>query len=605
MRLRRAFSLLAFFVALGACTGASDVTTTVTEPDTTTTNPLSLSPTQVVRELRVVFQSDHFLVTVGDAVYDSDDGLLYLGLRFENLADSPVSIAENGQVVIDGQSHHISIRPLSMVPAGSIAEVTGIAQVGTDPFQTGQLIWGPLGENQTSVALIDGSATGFGPPIDFPVEAWAMVGRFTVHFAAGRIYADGVRGFEVPSGQHMIRLEFDEYTSTAAPISGFHPQDHFDLVWPDGTVVESIGGSTGRQGMAWTMSTANSVDFPVPADPHGEYQVVFRGAGRHAIGVLRPELVQKLMIPLTVPDISDRGPIKYTGNAPPLPDLPGARRHVQAFDSEIQTEEVNHPGFAFRATRVSWDPATQEAVIEGLVRLLPTAAPPADGLFSAPAQFAPSVHLEFRGRLHPGALDSIPEVPSDAQVPVTLRFHSIEELDPDAATVFLTVGGVLPATLPLGAEATYPLQPVAPDLIPVDGPTVTAGNYQVTVVGYRFGLPNRLDQPPVEKRSLELTFDVTAHQVENPGAFGLQFDPRSQLFLTGDDGYLQQPDNFEGVYLEDGQTVRMSASYYVRADWEPGPLVITVRSISIQAFDLQWTEATFTVSPRTDGSADT
>src|SRR5690606_725150 len=112
-------------------------------------------------------------------------------------------------------------------------------------------------------------------------------------------------------------------------------------------------------------------------------------------------------VPLAIPDMSRTGPERYQGSWPPRPYLPSDPG--PAVDVELTTDAVNFPGFTFRATRLSWRPDTRTAMVHGIVRRV-SEEPDPDGLFSAPAHFAPGVGLAYEGRLYPGSLEGLVEV---------------------------------------------------------------------------------------------------------------------------------------------------------------------------------------------------
>lgn len=580
---------------------AEDAPTTVTTTPSTTTDPRTLAPSQRAHEVGVVFQSGGFLVTLGEVVHDTATGTVYLGLRFKNLTDSWTTPGAEGRFIVDEAEHHVFLGSTVRIPPATAADVTGEVRVGdsVDPLATGTLRWGRHDETTTSVHMSDGAAEGFGPPVDLPVDTWGQIGRFTVHLTSARLMADALRARRAPTGHHVLRLELDEYTSTASPVNGFHAEEHFLLEWPDGTVVEPLGASPGRAPMSWTSSTGHNVDFPVPPDVSGDYQVLFASVGKHAFGLLHPDLVERVSIPLTLHPVKDLGPVAFDGpDTMPRPVLPDSDRSPGSTTVEIEVDgtEVNVSGFAFRAVRLQWDPTTATATLLGEARLMPPVRAPDESFLATPSQFAPVVALASGGRLFGGLAGSVPQVDPGESVPVTYEFRFVDALDVDDLTLYLGRDHMTPSILPLTPGSAYDVDPAVPTAKKVLAPTVTAGNYQVAVVGYRFGLPRELDRPPAGMKALEIIADVTATEVEPPGPFGLGFDTRSQLYLTYADGYLQQADNHEWVELQDGETDRVGATYYVPASWQPGPVVLTVRSIDeIRALTrLEWTEVTFT-----------
>ena len=66
--------------------------------------------------------------------------------------------------------------------------------------------------------------------------------------------------------------------------------------------------------------------------------------------------------------------------------------------------------------------------------------------------------------------------------------------------------------------------------------------------------------------------------VEQPGPFGLLFSAKDRLFVAAPDGYLTQAADGDLADLEEGQTLRIAASFYVPAAWEPRTMAFTVRT---------------------------
>ncbi|HSJ26562.1 MAG TPA: hypothetical protein VLB67_00010 [Acidimicrobiia bacterium] len=599
-------ALLATCGLLSACDRNGDgATTTSTEPSapadetTTTTAERRLAPGQSAFEIDVVFQTGHFLVTVGEGVHDTTTGTLYLGLRFENLTDSWATPSAEGKLILGDTEHHVFLSSTMRIPPATSTDLTGEVRIGTAtaPIEEGVLRWGRADETRTTIHLGTRAAEGFGAPLSLAVDAWGQIGKFTVHFNGGRLFADSLRGPRAPTGHHMMRLEFDEFTSAASPVNGFHPTEHFLLTWPDGTTVEPLGGSVGRAPMSWTSSIGNSVDFPVPPDPSGDYEILMASVGSHAFGLLHPDLVQRISIPVSIDVPADHGPRRHDGVAPlPIPLLPNPDR-APASPVDVALEgEVNVSGFAFQVERLTWDPAATRATVTGNVRLLPPVRPADDSFLAIRPQFAPVVALGSDRRLFGGLVRPVPPVTLDTSVPVAFEFNFVDSLDLEDLTLFLGRDHMTPSILPLGPRSIYGIDPPVPIELPVTSPTITAGNYRVEIVGYRFGLPRELDRPPAGMKALEVVAVVTAVEVEATGPFGLGFDTRSQLFLTYPDGYLQQSDNHEYVPLENGQTERVAATFYVPAGWEPGPMVVTVRSVDeIRAITVfEWVDVTFT-----------
>jgi hypothetical protein len=562
---------------------------------------MSLRPSQRARDLGVSFQTGGFLVTVGTTVHDRDDETLYIGMRLKNLGPIWAVPEPELKLLIDETEHHVFLSGVPRVPPLHSTTLTGTVQLrDRDPMDGGVLRFGRADESQTTIDLDTARAEGFGPPVPVAIDEWGQIGKHTVHLVGGELMADAVRAPRAPTGQRVLRLMLDEYSSTASPVNGFHPTDHLVLRWPDGTEVEALGGSTGRGTLSWTASTGGWVDFAVPDQPAGEYQALLASVGRHSLSRLHPELVEQVAIPFEVPDGLSQGPVTVDPKLVPLPvpQLPDSSDGSSTpVDIELDLAEVSVPGFAYTATRLSWEPDSGMVRIEGTARLLESIVPPTSGgLFDTPSNFAPITSLDVDGALYNGLVDGgVTRVEPGDVVDVAFQFSSVGVFDPDRAALLLGQDHMTASMLPLGPDSRLPLWPAVPILAPVDAPLATAGNYQVQVVGWRFGLPRELDRPPPGQLALELVVDVTAVQVEEPGAFGLGFSMRTQFFLTGSDGYLQQSNNHDHTFFEHGESARLGGTFYVPERWRPGPVTLTIRSIDeITALTRSdWVETSF------------
>jgi hypothetical protein len=608
-RVRTGVGLAVALAILAACSssnGSGTEATSTTEPVARDVPvvlggaaSLSLTPSQRALDVGIAFQSGSFLVTLGTLVHDRADDTLYVGMRFQNLGPSWAVPQPEAKLLVEGTEHHVFPSGVPRVPPLHSTTLTGTVQLrDVDPLAVGSLRFGRADETQTIVELATGRAEGFGPPVAVSIDEWGQIGKHTVHLTGGELMADAVRAPRAPTGQRVLRLSLDEYSSTGSPVNGFHPADHFVLRWPDGTIVEPLGGSRGRGTLSWTAATGGWVDFAVPPDPAGRYEALLASVGVHSFSNLHPELVERVPIPVVVPDGLVQGPTVLDPElvALPVPVLP-ATGAAPSVDIDLDLPEVNVPGFAYTATRLGWDPDTGVVRVQGTARMVPSiVAASTGGLFDTPSTFAPAVALDLDGSLHNGLISGgLGRIEPDQPVEVTFEFSSIERFDPTTAALLLGHDHMAASILPLGAASRLPLWPPVPELAPVDAPVVTAGNYQVQVVGWRFGLPRELDRPPPGQLALELVVEVTAVPVEEPGAFGLGFSTRTQLFLTGADGYLQQSDNHDQAFLEPAESVRLGASYYVSDRWRPGPITLTVRSRDeITAItSLDWVEVTF------------
>lgn len=559
---------------------------------------------QPSRDIGARFQSGPFVLTVGEAVHDTVAQTLYLAIRFENLSNIYAGLVTEAAVLLDGQE--LSLFPLvppSSIPPGLSSDITYEVSVGEgDPLKDGVLRWGRSDETQTTIRLADGAVEGFGVPRDLAIDGWGQIGREAVHLTGAVLFADAIRAPRAPTGQHVLRLVFDEFASSPSVVNGFVPSDQLTLAWPDGTTHDALSGSDGRlPQMSWTSTTGNYADFAVPADPAGQYQALLASVSRSAMGTFHTDLIDRVPISFALDQatVTTSPPGSAIVNLPRaiLPPAEGDPAPV-AVDLALTTGEVNLPGIGYRAKHLRWDPATATASIDGEAWLMKPVVPPDDGLLSTPSIFQPWMHLRIGDRLYNGTLHGteIPTITPDAPVPVTYDFAFMPAMDPAGATLFLGQDYTAPSVLPLVPDSGDAIDPPLPVEVPVSAPAVSAGNYTVQLESYRLGLPREGVLPPTGMRALEVIFDVTAHQVENPGAFGLLFATGTQLFLTAPDGYLQQAASADTAYFDnDGETRRVAATFFVPASWNGGTLPFTVRSRD-EIRDItgdHWTEVSF------------
>jgi hypothetical protein len=564
---------------------------------------LVLADGQQQHRIGITFQSGPFLVTVGEAVYDRQQERLYLGVRLTNQSDEWQPAAPEALLRLAGQERSVHFGPGARIPTGHATDLTGEVSIsGGDPLAEGTLVWGRADQNRTEISIADATVLAGGwQPVEIPVDAWGQIGRHTVHVYAGRLYADALHAARAPAGQRVLRLFLDEYTSQTSPVNGFFPADHFQLVWPDGTTVEPLRGSMGRGPQSWTWHTGHWVDLPVPGHSAGDYQLLLASVSRHAFGLPHPELIDRVAIPVTIPPLAAED-----GDVPagplPLPRLPRPDGAADATPVELALEsgEVNVPGFGFTPTRLRWDPTTATATLTGTARLLPVVDPPdPDDIFTTPSHFSFTTALVSAGRAFGGVTVDIDlVVEPDRPREVSYEFRFVDALHPDDVTLLIGPNSMPASVVPLTSGSPYALEPTTPMERPIDAPPVTAGDYTVQLLSYRFGLPGTLDVPPVGKRALEITYDVTVSPHAQTGITGLGFRSRAQLFIAHPHGYLQQAEQHSGDIpgLEPGQTARTSATYYVPVTWQPDRLGFAVRSLDENTAvggDRWWVEVTF------------
>ena len=137
--------------------------------------------------------------------------------------------------------------------------------------------------------------------------------------------------------------------------------------------------------------------------------------------------------------------------------------------------------------------------------------------------------------LYSGTVAELPEIPDQGTVEVDLVFLSVTPLDPLRPRPRARSGMVSSAGLTVGSPMPlYPPVPVA-DIV---ADPATAGDWTVTLTGYRTGFLQSTTSPSPGRLELEVFATVTLGPAATGASSGLSFSPAAQLFLATPDGYM-------------------------------------------------------------------
>ncbi|HEX7094553.1 MAG TPA: hypothetical protein VF183_01630 [Acidimicrobiales bacterium] len=625
MRPRRAVAALAAtLLVLSSCTKGDDVlgdgdaaipeqprdvdtASDVTEPTPT----LELGPGQTQHTVGVTFQYGPFEVTVGDVVYDRDAQELLLGLRFRNLSDA-WAMPETAAELRVGDTTLPVIGSAMDIPPRHHADVTWtVGPLAEDPVPDGELFWGRPDRDQPVVRL-DGTGTNLWRRVPIELDGWAGIGKYSLHLTGGEILAASTRlGFQPPVGERVLRLVFDTYAHTVDPVNGFYPLEHMRLVRPDGVTVDGVASSPGFAPMAWTATAGNTIDFPISAEPAGDYVLELSSLSTNGLSTLHPALIERVAMPFTVPRVE--APSTKATEPRPVPDLtltaPGSTSS-HPITLQLDSGTVNVGGFLLTPTALDWDPSTSLATLTGTVTSIETATPPGmedlvGGLLDIPPQFSFTVALVSAGRYFTGIIPST-MVDQEAPTTITIEFLGVDSLDTDDIGLVIGPREGAPSSLPLTAGSSVPSYPPPPIIDRIDAEPVSAGDWTIHIEGYRTGFLRGTQPPPPGMLDLEVFFTMTASPGATVRSLGLSFRPSVQVFLAQPDGYMQQPVADSGlVFYEPGESKRQSVTFHVPDIFAPGTYSFVLRSAdeSTEVTVDSFVETTFS-AVLTDAAAD-
>lgn len=580
MRARSARALVAALL-LAACSGGggSSSTQSSSAAGATSTSSLALRDGQTAHRIGATFQYGGFLVTIGNAVYDSNEGTLLLGVRFRNIGGVWNQPEVQADLDVGGTHRPITAdTPVDVPPERSTDVTLTVSTLDGDPTRDGVLAWGRPDRDQPIIHLDDGHVDGGFIPAAVPIDGWAHIGKYAVHLTGGQVQAAYLDlNQQADPGQRVLRIAFDEYANRLDPVNGFYPGEHLTLVRPDGQTVDGVDGSVGLAPMSWTASTRNWIELPVASDPSGDYQLLLSSLSPKGFSTLHPELIERVPIAFHLDEVQ-------AGVAPdeplPNPELPDADQPQRApIDVALEVGAVNVPGFTFRPTHLRWDPAAKSATVDGEATYLQTESNPSTGFLAITPQFSFTHLLVSGGRSYTGIVAGNLEVPAGAPRPITIEYLSVDRLDANDAGLFIGPRSSQASSIPLGRASAVPRYPPPPEEQPITASPATAGPWTVQLVAFRVGLLQIDNPPPPGERDLEVIMDVTASPSATVPSLGLSYRPVVQLFIAGADGYMTQARGDSGLVLYNpGETHRQSVTFHVSDTFSPGRVGFVLRS---------------------------
>jgi hypothetical protein len=201
------------------------------------------------------------------------------------------------------------------------------------------------------------------------------------------------------------------------------------------------------------------------------------------------------------------------------------------------------------------------------------------GLLSSAPTFGLQVALLADGRLVTGLLDGDGTLDEDQPTDVTFEFDGVEQLEPDAAGLYIGPSDGAVSSMPLGPRSNVAASPPPPIAQVVDAPEVVSGDWTVQLKSYRVGLFNPSLRPEVGRRQLEISMTVTASPSAQVKALGLSFSPVYQVLLASGTGYDAAPVADSGlVELQPGQSVDLTVTFDVADTFQGGRTPMVVRS---------------------------
>jgi hypothetical protein len=235
-----------------------------------------------------------------------------------------------------------------------------------------------------------------------------------------------------------------------------------------------------------------------------------------------------------------------------------------------------------------WDPELQEAVLSGDVEHLQTVTDEdPGGLLDVPPSFSFTAALASGQDLYSGTVDPLPEIPEEGTVSVDLVFSSVDRLDPDDIGLYLGPRSGMVSSAPLTAGSPVSSYPPAPLVADIEADPAVAGDWTVTLTGFRTGFLQSSTTPDPGRIELEVFVTVTCGPGATERSSGLMFRPTTQLFLTNADGYLTEARRDSGpLIFTPGETKQLSITFEVSDSFAAGRLGFALRSIGeLQAND--------------------
>lgn len=542
--------------------------------------PPTLAPGQTAHRIGTSFQYQSFVITVGHAVHDRDAQRLTLGLRFENISGGFAQTDASAELALgDGTTVPIS-GDLFEVPPGVAVDVTAVATtVPDDPVAEGVVTWGRPAFDQPVFRLDGSGGENLWLPADVALDAWTQIGKFGIHLTGVQVHASRIDlGIQAEPGERILRVFVEELTARGTT-SPFDARGNLLLGLPSGEVVDAVDGSPMAAQLSWTAQGGQWADFAVPADVDGSYELLLASMPKVGFGTLRPELVERRVIPFDLIDIGPGPAPEPTRLAFPSPYPPAPGGVGDPFVVDLDVGSMNVPGYDVAPKRLAYDPSTRTATLDATVTSMVSAAEPDDGLLSAAPTFGFRVLLESDGRLATGVVEGDGVVDADEPTELTFEFSDVRSLTPGSGGLLIGPSEGAVSSMPLGVDSDLVAWPPDPVAQAVDAPPVVAGDWTVQLRSYRLGLFNPSIRPGVGRRQLEISLEATASPTAQVRSLGLSFRPQYQVLLASGTGYDQAAVADSGlVELTPGQSVALTVTFDVADAFQGGRVPVVVRS---------------------------
>jgi hypothetical protein len=303
------------------------------------------------------------------------------------------------------------------------------------------------------------------------------------------------------------------------------------------------------------------------------------------MGSLHPELIEVAPVgfaldavePGAPPDLPVPRPAPTVAVDPAEPvELP------DPVELDLATAPVNVGGFTFAPYHLSWDPEAMEVVLSGDVTSVQTVTDDdPGGILDVPPTFSFTAALATGPNLYSGTVDSLPEIPDEGSVEVDLVFSGVDELDPADLGLYLGPRSGMVSSVPLTDGSDVSAYPPVPVVDVIDAEPAVAGDWTVTLTGYRTGFLQSSTSPNPGRLELEVFFTVAAGPGATDQSSGLTFSPTAQLFLTTAEGYLVAGTRDSGTLVfTPGETKEQSVTFEVADSFTAAELGFALRSIN-------------------------
>ncbi len=563
-------------------TATPTTTTRIALTAATATTMPHLSATQKAHRIGTTFAFKSFLVTMGQAVYDSSAKELLVGIHFHNVSGEWAQAEVAGTLTSkDGASTAISGAPINVPPGAQVNATATASNVASDPASGGTIAWGYDSFDQPVVSIDGKHDRNLWLPRTQKVNGWAHIGKFGVHLSEVQMQAGAVdQNLQAPVGKRILRAVVDEYTARGTT-NPFTAAQNLTLKLPNGKVVDAVDGSSAASQLSWTSKGELYADFEVPAALVGHYELLLSSMTKLGFGTIRPELIEHRPIFFT---IANAKPGELTGQPPIVyPDLTKTEATTQSkgFTMVLPRTKVNIAGFIIEPKSLTFDPDATTATMKMDVTNIQTDLGQPGGLLSVPPSYGATEVLVSNGKFYTGTVSGDSTIDTKKPTRVTITFLNVSDLDRNDLGIYVGDSNGVASSAPLTPGSQVPLYPPAVVTKPIKAPTVTAGDWTVKLESYRIGLLNRDLRPPPGTRDLEVTMKVSASPTSKVRALGLSFEPQYQFLLADDSGYDQGAIADSGFLpMKPGQQVTMSATFEVPDSFDASSLAFVVRSRS-------------------------